>query len=71
MPLETPLDFNRIFPISDAPSARLMRLKALCLYRAGILTELQRAAVARQAREVLAHAHLPATSRSHCHSQAA
>jgi hypothetical protein len=53
MPQEMPLDMNRIFPISDAPSARLMRLKALCLYRAGVLTEGQRAAVTRQASEVL------------------
>jgi hypothetical protein len=49
-----PLNIGQIFPISDGPSARLMKLKALCLFRAGVLTEQQRAVVARQANEVLA-----------------
>jgi hypothetical protein len=44
---------RRIFPISDVPSARLMRLKAMCLYRAGILTSAQRQAIACQADEML------------------
>ena len=34
-----PLDLNRIFPIEDLPSARLMKLKAFCLFRAGVLNE--------------------------------
>ena len=44
------LDLNRIFPMQDPPSARLMRLKAFCLYRAGVLSEGERAAVARKAK---------------------
>jgi hypothetical protein len=48
-----PLDIGQIFPISDAPSAQLMKLKASCLFRAGILTARERAAVARKAREAL------------------
>ena len=34
-----PLDFNRLFPMKDVSSARLMRLKAFCLFRAGVLSE--------------------------------
>ena len=34
-----PLDLNQIFPIKDVPSARLMKLKALCLFRAGVVSE--------------------------------
>ncbi|HET7679308.1 MAG TPA: hypothetical protein VFK79_04135 [Xanthobacteraceae bacterium] len=34
-----PLDFNRLFPMKDLPSARLMKLKAFCLFRAGVLSE--------------------------------
>lgn len=49
-----PLNINQIFPISDAPSARLMKLKAICLFRAGILTAPQRADIARKANKVLA-----------------
>ena len=48
-----PLNLSQIFPISDAPSARLMKLKALCLFRAGLLTEPQRASVKRKADEIL------------------
>ncbi len=48
------LDLDQIFPIPDAPSARLMKLKALFLFRAGVVTEQQRDVVARHANEVLA-----------------
>ena len=34
-----PLDFNSIFPMEDVSSARLMKLKAFCLFRAGVLSE--------------------------------
>ena len=34
-----PLDFNRLFPMNDVSSARLMKLKAFCLFRAGVLSE--------------------------------
>jgi hypothetical protein len=47
------LDVDRIFPVADAPSARLMKLKALCLRRAGILSEAQRLAVVRRADQVM------------------
>jgi hypothetical protein len=40
-----PLDLNRIFPIKDLPSARLMKLKALCLFRAGVVSEEEKAAI--------------------------
>ena len=46
----TVLDLNRIFPMEDVPSARLMKLKAFCLYRAGLLSEAERAAVIRKAK---------------------
>jgi len=52
-----PLDMGRIFPIFDAPSARLMKLKAACLFRAGVLSTSQRAAVRRRVDEVLARTH--------------
>jgi len=29
-------DLNRLFPMRDLPSARLMKLKAFCLFRAGV-----------------------------------
>jgi hypothetical protein len=65
------LDMNRLFPISDASSARLMRLKALCLHRAGILTDGQRAAVTRQASEVLARGRVERPRHSVYQSKAA
>jgi hypothetical protein len=34
-----PLDFDRLFPMNDVSSARLMKLKAFCLFRAGVLSE--------------------------------
>ena len=34
-----PLDFNSLFPMKDVSSARLMKLKAFCLFRAGVLSE--------------------------------
>ena len=32
-------DLERLFPMKDPPSARLMKLKAFCLFRAGVLSE--------------------------------
>lgn len=48
-----PFNMGQIFPISDVPSARLMKLKALCLSRAGIITDVQRDSVIRRANHVL------------------
>jgi hypothetical protein len=59
------LNIGQIFPISDAPSARLMKLKALCLFRAGIVTEPQRKAITRRANEVLAYGQVPPRGRSY------
>jgi hypothetical protein len=65
------MNMGQIFPISDAPSARLMKLKALCLFRAGILTDEQRAVVSRQANEVLGDDRPPRSGHSTYNSQAA
>jgi len=32
-------DLESLFPMKDIPSARLMKLKAFCLFRAGVLSE--------------------------------
>jgi hypothetical protein len=48
-----PLDLNRLFPIKDVPSARLMKLKAHCLFRAGVLSEEQRAMIEHQADAII------------------
>ncbi len=58
------LDLNKIFPIPDAPSARLMKLKALFLFRAGVVTEKQRDVIARHANEVLADNRVSRSRRS-------
>ena len=50
-----PLDLNQLFPIQDLPSARLMKLKAMCLYRAGVLSETERAAILRKAKAFIHH----------------
>jgi hypothetical protein len=50
-----PRDLNQLFPIKDLPSARLMKLKAMCLFRAGVLSEAERAAVARRALAFIHH----------------
>jgi hypothetical protein len=47
-------NLRQIFPMPDAPSARLMKLKAMCLSRAGVLSEDERAAVMRKADAILA-----------------
>lgn len=44
-----PLDLNRIFPIKDLPSAKLMKLKAFCLFRAGVLSEHEKAEIQEKA----------------------
>jgi hypothetical protein len=48
-----PHDLAQIFPMPDAPSARLMKLKAACLFRAGVITPSQRTAVVHQAGSIL------------------
>jgi hypothetical protein len=50
-----PLDLNRLFPIKDLPSARLMKLKAHCLFRAGVLSREERAQVEEKAKFYLRH----------------
>jgi hypothetical protein len=39
------MDLDRIFPMQDEPSARLMKLKAFCLSRAGVLSAEEEAEV--------------------------
>ena len=48
-----PHDLKRLFPIKDLPSARLMKLKAHCLTRAGVLSDQERAMVERKAESFL------------------
>jgi hypothetical protein len=47
------LDLDRLFPMEDAPSARLMKLKAFCLLRAGVLTAEEEAAIRQKAEAIL------------------
>jgi len=65
------LKMAQIFPISDVPSARLMKLKAACLFRAGVLTESQRTEVTRKADAVLGHRQFPRPGRPSSTSRAA
>ena len=46
-------DLSTLFPITDADSARLMKLKAHCLFGAGIITAAQKARVDRAAEAVI------------------
>ena len=48
-------DLNQLFPIHDLPSARLMKLKAICLCRAGVLSEAEKAAVLRKVKAYIHH----------------
>jgi hypothetical protein len=64
------INIAQIFPISDVTSARLMKLKAACLFRAGVLTLSQRAAVDHRANEIL-HGRPPHARRPSYHSKAA
>ena len=47
------LDLDRIFPIQDEPSARLMKLKAFCLSRAGVLSAVDAAEVRAKAEALI------------------
>jgi hypothetical protein len=51
MPMQQhmPLDIASVFPISDRQSARLMRYKARCLRRAGVLSAQEETAVMQRA----------------------
>src|SRR5437660_3606753 len=49
-------DLDRIFPIVDGPSAQLMKVKALCLNDAGVITAMQKVVIDRRADAVLARA---------------
>jgi hypothetical protein len=52
------LSLERIFPIHDAPSARLMKLKADCLLKAGVIDRSQKRGVDVTADAVLGSEHL-------------
>ena len=52
--MRRPLTMQVIFPIRDEPSARLMTLKAECLYMAGVISEHEEQAVLGRAAKVLA-----------------
>jgi hypothetical protein len=39
------LDLERLFPMEDLPSARLMKLKAFCLFRAGVINAQEKAEI--------------------------
>ena len=62
------LDLERLFPIKDLPSARLMKLKAHCLCRAGLLSEDERMAVEDKAQPYL---HNPRLDAAHAPLRAA
>jgi hypothetical protein len=50
-----PVDLKQIFPIKDLPSARLMKLKALCLFRAGVVSKTEKARIEEKADAYLNH----------------
>jgi hypothetical protein len=50
------LDLDLTFPIRDVPSADLMRLKATCLWNAGIIDDRQRELVQQRAERFLGRA---------------
>jgi hypothetical protein len=52
------LDLSSIFVMSDAPSARLMKIKARLLHGAGVITAAQHRAVILRANEILRKAAL-------------
>jgi len=51
--MRRPLTMEVIFPIRDAPSARLMTLKAECLNMAGVISEHEEQAVLGRAAKAL------------------
>jgi hypothetical protein len=53
-----PFRWDDIFPIVDAPSARLMKIKAACLVRAGVITPLEKAKVDHRADQLIARAEM-------------
>jgi len=60
------LDLSSIFVMSDAPSARLMKIKARLLHAAGVITAAQHRAVIVRANEILRRTvlrRLPAAAR--------
>jgi hypothetical protein len=59
---------NDIFPISDAPSARLMKIKAMCLLEAGVISAAERSEIDRRAdREIVKATRAPAHGHSRAH----
>ena len=68
--MHRPLTMELIFPIRDEPSARLMRVKAQCLYRAGVISEREEQAVLGRAAKALAASDCLQTVRRHDESPA-
>ena len=54
-----PLDFNRLFPMNDASSARLMKLKSFCLFRAGVLREQEMNEIREKADAIMRNPYMP------------
>jgi hypothetical protein len=72
------LDLDLTFPIRDVPSANLMRLKATCLWNAGIIDDGERELVQQRAERFLRRAKanavlwpsaLPCHNRTHAAQQ--
>ena len=66
------LDLDLTFPIRDVPSANLMRLKATCLWNAGIIDAGERELVQQRAERFLRRAKANATlwpSALPCHNR--
>ena len=51
--------WDDIFPIADEPSARLMKIKAACLKRAGIISASQKSEIERRADRMIAESVTP------------
>jgi hypothetical protein len=64
------LSFDHIFPIRNDASARLMRLKADCLFDAGVISAEDRRTVYACSRAVLGFAHQDAPARADLRSDA-
>jgi hypothetical protein len=60
MGMRSGLSFDTIFPVRSDASARLMRLKADCLFEAGVIDAEERSAVYARTRSVLRDVRAPA-----------
>jgi hypothetical protein len=59
VPQRTAFRWDDIFPIADEPSARLMKIKAACLKRAGIISAWQKSEIERRADQMIAESVTP------------